>query len=141
RDWSSDVCSSDLKGASYYNDLWELNLTTLAWTQLASSGAAPSAWMSAVHDVAGERMLVFGGNDPQAKADFFALDLSADSWSQISPAGSTPQARWGHTAVWDSVRSRMVVVGGLTGKADGGGGEIPLTQEAGAVVDTWFWGD
>lgn len=129
------------KGASYYNDLWELNLTTLAWTQLASSGAAPSAWMSAVHDVAGERMLVFGGNDPLPKADFFTFDLATDTWSQISPAGSVPQARWGHSAVWDSVRSRMVVVGGLAGKADGGGGEIPLTQEAGAVVDTWFWGD
>lgn len=129
------------QGSGYFNDLWELNLTTLAWTQLASSGATPAASMSVVHDAAGERMLIFGGNNPTTVGDFLSYDLAGDTWTQISPTGSVPQARWGHAAIWDSVKNRLVVAGGLAGKAGSYLGEIPLTQNAGTEADTWFWGD
>src|SRR5208283_1715909 len=35
------------------------------------------------------------------------------TWTQLSPTGSTPTARAGHTAAYDYINNRMIIFGGL----------------------------
>jgi hypothetical protein len=58
-------------------------------------------------------MLVFGGWDTGFTIDVWALDLSGElRWSELSPSGTSPGARMGHTAIYDPAGDRMVVFGG-----------------------------
>ena len=68
---------------------------------------------TAIYDPVRDRMVVFGGYDGTLRNDVWALSLSGSpAWSALAPAGSPPSARYGHTAIYDPVRDRMVVFGG-----------------------------
>ena len=55
-------------------------------------------------------MVVFGGT---GKNDVWTLSLSGTpTWTQVFPAGPLPHGRFGHAAVYDPGRGRMVVHGG-----------------------------
>jgi N-acetylneuraminic acid mutarotase len=44
---------------------------------------------------------LFGGRDGSKDFDdLWRFDLEQDSWKKLSPAGATPEARFGHSAVW-----------------------------------------
>ena len=59
-----------------YNDVWTLDLTTLAWTLLTTTGTKPTrTYHSSI--VSNEKMVVFGGYDGSYKNDAWTLDLSA----------------------------------------------------------------
>jgi hypothetical protein len=63
-------------------------------------------------------MVVFGGDRGSGALvnDVWALSLSGTpAWSEISPTGTPPSGRSGHTAVYDPVRDRMVAFGGYDG--------------------------
>ena len=95
---------------------WGLQLSgTPAWTQLSPTGTPPSARYlhSAIYDPVRGRMLIFGGYDGQYLNDLWELQLSGTPmWIQLSPAGTPPSARAGHSAIYDPVRDRMLVFGG-----------------------------
>ncbi len=102
---------------SVFGDVWALSLgAPLAWTLLAPSGTPPAARAShtAVLDPVRERMIVFGGRTLSgARQDVWALSLSgAPAWSNLSPFGTPPPARWNHVAIYDPVGDRMIVHGG-----------------------------
>src|SRR5439155_1232433 len=64
----------------------------------------------------GDRMIVFGGWDGSFRNDVWALSLAGSpTWSALTPAGGPPSARYGHNALYDPVRDRMVVFGGWDG--------------------------
>jgi hypothetical protein len=119
-----------------YADVWALNLSgPLSWTQLSPAGPAPAARNnhSAIYDPAGDRMVVFGGNPqsqtmPALASDVWALSLGSPAWTQISPSGTAPAARQGHTGTYDSVAGRMIVVGGGTGFSLAEGFEVGAVQ-------------
>ena len=94
----------------------------------AVAGAEEGSWFplpppaglqghSAIYDPVRDRILVFGGYSADGlRNDVWELTLSeSPSWSLISPSGSPPQARQKHLAVYDPVRDRMIVFGGMTG--------------------------
>jgi len=60
-------------------------------------------------------MVVFGGVSTTAYlGDVWALSLSAPpTWTRMAPTGTLPRARLEHSAIYDPVRERMVVFGGL----------------------------
>jgi hypothetical protein len=61
-------------------------------------------------------MVVFGGLGGSTGNDAWALSLAGSpAWSELSPTGSPPSAHHGHTAIYDPVRDRMVVFGGVGG--------------------------
>jgi len=107
------------------NDVWSLSLgSSPQWTQLAPSGTPPSARQSAsaIYDPAAHRMIVFGGVGDggwpsSIKDDLFALSLDPiPQWTQLIPGGTTPAGRTNHTAIYDPVRSQMVILAGTFGR-------------------------
>ena len=106
-------------GSSPFNDVWALSLAgPPAWTHLTPTGTPPSAryYHSAIYDPVRDRMVVFGGSQGYASFfnDVWALSLVGPlAWTQLTPTGTTPSARYGHSAIYDPVRDRMVVFGGL----------------------------
>lgn len=66
-------------------------------------------------DADGNRMLVFGGSGPSGSGllnDLWSYQAASNSWTQLTPSGTPPPARFGHTAVWDAAGNRMLVFGG-----------------------------
>src|SRR5262249_30278497 len=109
-------------GGTDYRDVWALKLAApAAWTQLFPTGTPPSprSGHSAIYDTPRDRLIVFGGNGGTALNDVWALSLPSGggtpSWSQISPSGSPPSPRYGHTAVAFEVARSMLVFGGSAG--------------------------
>jgi len=71
---------------------------------------------TAIYDPARTRMVVFGGADEGSACfnDVWTLSLWGDPhWAPFAASGTPPSERVGHTAIYDPVRGRMVVFGGL----------------------------
>lgn len=109
---------------SHYNDLvtntvYAFDITGNSWTVVATTGtdipAARSAH-SAVFDPQFNRMIIYGGRDVNQAvlSDTYILDLSVTpaQWSKANLGYEAP-ARWQATAVFDPVRKRMVIFGGV----------------------------
>jgi hypothetical protein len=99
----------------FTNEVWTAPLgPNPTWTQLFPAGDPPTprSHHTAIYDAANQRMVIFGGKTGFIETilgDAMALSLDGNpTWSSLS---SIP-ARWGHTAVYDAPRHRMIVFGG-----------------------------
>src|SRR6266508_2169288 len=109
-----------------FNDLWVLVHAsglggTPAWLKLVPKGSMPDAreWHSAVYDSKQNLMLVFGGKLLGGKSinDVWALRNAnglggIPSWSKLTPSGTPPAPRVGHSAVYDAAGDWMLLFGG-----------------------------
>jgi len=113
-----------LDGSGYARgDLWQLTLAgTPAWSPLVVAGGPTGRFgHTAIFDAPKHRMIVFGGGDSLLGGpdnDAWALALPALTWTQLAPTGTAPPARELHTAVFDSRRERMLVLGGQVASGD-----------------------
>ena len=100
------------------SEIWGLSLgASPVWTELVPVGGVPLGRMgqTAILDTPRNRMVVFGGlqGDQYPLNDVWVYDLAgAGGWTLLTPTGARPSPRLDHTAVFDSVRNRMVVFGG-----------------------------
>jgi hypothetical protein len=107
------------------NDVWVLTnangVGTPNWIQLSPIGTPPAAryFQSGVYDPATNSMIVFGGTAAVVGLVNDVWKLShADgtggtpAWTQLSPTGTPPSARYTHTAVYNAANNRMVVFAG-----------------------------
>lgn len=89
------------------------------WTQLNPEGSRPGARLghSAIYDPVRERILVFGGDLTNAATnEVSALSLlGTPTWTRLIVGGTPPNPRSAHSAIYDPVDDRMVVVGGRNG--------------------------
>lgn len=82
-------------------------------------GPTPRIGCAGVYDPVGDRIVLFGGNDYRAGSntganDVWELTLSGmPRWRRLSPAGAAPQIRYGHVAVYDPARHRMILTSGM----------------------------
>lgn len=128
-----------LQSYAYFwkNDTWILPLDSPSeWSEVATTGPRPSerARHSAIHDPIRNRMIVFGGMDEYWNGververyfdDVWALSLDGvPTWSRLAPTGLGPAVRAGHSAIYDPVRDRMVIVGGYRREPTGTGSGI-----------------
>ncbi len=88
-----------------YNDLWAFDLEANTWSQVATTGDAPTGRSnaSAELDLERNRLIVFGGNNstsglqPQGLADTYILNLETNAWRAVS-SDSTPPRRYYQSA-------------------------------------------
>jgi hypothetical protein len=103
-----------------YDEVWALDLATLGWQRITTTGTGPSPRSSAaaVYAPATKEMVVFGGNRSsdgaqfQPVADAWALNLTTNAWRSLQTTGTAPAARLFHTAAIDAATSRLYVFGG-----------------------------
>lgn len=108
-----------------YNDTHALEVGLPApddhlWRQLTTRGTPPPGLSSSagVYDPAGDRFLVFGGNEsnnglaftPNSKV--YALAFPDNTWSELVPTGGTAPGRLFHTMALDAMRNRLIVFAG-----------------------------
>ena len=126
--------------AGLSNEVWALALPGgTAWSTLAAAGNPPSARHAhtAVYDPVRDRIVVFAGADAGSRNDVWALSLSGSpTWTELTPTGRMPIMRQAHTAIYDPVRDRMVVFGGM-GSKPRTGDDLPGMGEEGSRNDVW----
>jgi hypothetical protein len=98
--------------------VWKLDMSTQLWTEILPAVSLPSdrTVVAGIYDPPRNRLLFFGGNDPLngPRNDLWALPLTGTPvWAQLAPAGLIPMERGQARAIYDPVRDRMVVYGGL----------------------------
>jgi len=121
-------------------------LLAQTWT---AKGPVPRSEHSAVFDSATKRMIVFGGlpDSYVTQSDlndvFWLQNASAVnrylSWVPVNPTGVKPAPRIGHTAVYDSTNSRMIVFGGGIGRSSPCENDVWVLSDANGVAGTPSW--
>ncbi|CAE7644690.1 tea1, partial [Symbiodinium necroappetens] len=91
-----------------------------SWEQLSPSGTAPDARRvhTAVWSPAADGFYVFGGYHGCLCGnvnDLWYYGREANIWAELSPSGTAPSARFGHTAVWSPAANGFYVFGGQDG--------------------------
>jgi hypothetical protein len=113
----------------FLNDVWVLSNAngiggTPTWSQLAPSGTSPQPRESggAVYDPTHNALIVYAGDAGGSPfSDVWTLSNANGSggtpvWSPQTPSGTTPAARTGQSAIFDSADNRMIVFGGATAR-------------------------
>jgi hypothetical protein len=135
------VLGSDCDGSgNRYCDstwLWDGN----RWLDGTPSTAPPNRWeTSGAYDTSRKTFLVFGGlhdtSDCNGSLEYPCQDLwswNGTRWTDLTPGGTKPLARYNHAVAYDATNDRLVVFGGWSGAADCNGSG---TNRCG---DTWVW--
>ncbi len=115
--WRGD---GQLSGAyTVLGDFWRFDFATSQWSEVTTSGAAPSARLnhSLVWDSTRERLLLFGGSEQTGLNiaplnDVWAFDPTTEAWTELAD-GAGPDPRLSASAVYDASRDQLVVFGGF----------------------------
>ncbi|RZC48667.1 hypothetical protein C5167_017095 [Papaver somniferum] len=118
--WGHSACSSNgvvyifggCCGGLHFSDVLTLNLETMAWNTLETTGKRPGTRDSHSAVLVGHQMIVFGGTNGSKKVnDLHILDLKTNEWSIPNCEGIPPSPRESHTAtvVGDD---KLVIFGG-----------------------------
>ncbi len=97
------------------DDTWAFDFATDTWTELATEG--PGGRAMSVGVVGGDQFVIYGGNLSEdggsydSQKDAWSLDLSTNTWTELSP-GSGPGKRIFHAATVSSDGGTMYVYGG-----------------------------
>ncbi len=102
--------------SSNRNDLWAYSIDSQSWSQLNPQGVIPPARLghTMVFDSAARRLIVFGGQASGFFSDTWAYDIGKGTWAQLSRNGEGPSNRYGHSAIYETARGRMVISHGFT---------------------------
>ncbi len=126
-----------------FEDTWEWDPATGAWTDVSAAGGHPSARSQhgMVYEKSTGKILLFGGGRSDSASydgtgitlslgDTWEYDPTTYAWSALSVA-SAPSARHDFGMVWDSARNKAVLFAGM---------QIDLVGVSGIPKqDTWEW--
>ncbi|MEM7798664.1 MAG: kelch repeat-containing protein [Chloroflexota bacterium] len=104
-------------GSTYYNDIWTYDVLT--WSELTPSiGSAGPPTARSRHGMAAssDQLLLFGGeaSDGSVLGDTWVFDSSNDNWVEVTGV-LQPPARRGHELVYDAIKNRYLLLGGVDG--------------------------
>lgn len=111
------VTAGGMSQSEVLGDAWRLPLDgSTGWEQLVASPSLPEPRRD--HAVAldpdGDRLWMYGGSAGATTGDVWKLSLAGfPEWVAIAPLGTAPDAYERHSMVFDPVRSRLLVFGGL----------------------------
>jgi hypothetical protein len=105
-------------GANGLNDVWELDLDSLKWSQMAPSGTPPSGRWSYTAGLSLQlnKLIVRGGQSGSSVVgDEWTLDLTpgAEQWAPLVTSGNPPGARANDGVGMDQLGNKLVVFGGF----------------------------
>jgi hypothetical protein len=115
--WSGRSITAE--GSTLRNDVWRLDLATMAWHEIIAARSVPNAryGTAAIFDVAAGELVNFAGfTDAGRFDDTWRLHPASGQWRDVS-SPIRPGARCLHTGAYDSVRERMIIFGGQRGPA------------------------
>jgi hypothetical protein len=101
-----------------YGDVWAFDFVSRSWSELQTTGDAPSPRSNSAAIVAGDTLWVFGGSTSASGLSFtptndlHALDLTTGMWRRVTPGGEAPAERLFHAFATDAARSRAFVAFG-----------------------------
>lgn len=105
-------------GGLHFSDVLILNVDSMVWRTLATTGQGPGPRDSHSSVLVGHRMVVFGGTNGSKKVnDLHILDLRTREWTQPEVRGRPPSPRESHTATLIG-NDRIVIFGG-SGEGEG----------------------
>ena len=86
-----------------------------SWSNLVpASPIPPIRWLASLVYTGSKNMILFGGaNDVSPYNDLWEYSISSNSWTQLTPSGNPPSARWSHVAVY-TLANNMLVFGGYS---------------------------
>ncbi|MGI6394398.1 MAG: Kelch repeat-containing protein [bacterium] len=116
-------------GGPYFpnNDAWFWNSTTEKWSEITLDSSAPEARSghAMVYDNNRGKVIMFGGyNGFNFEQDLWEWDCVEEKWVERTAQNLKPEQRTGHAMVYDPVRKKIVLFGGI---GDG------------YLQDTWLW--
>ncbi|XP_078159009.1 uncharacterized protein LOC144554569 [Carex rostrata] len=124
--WGHSACFFDRSlyvfggccGGLHFSDILTLNLDTMAWTSLVTTGHQPGTRDSHSATVVAQKMIVFGGTDGSNKVNHLhVLDFRTREWTKPICKGVPPTPRESHTAT--VVGEGKIVIFGGSGDGDG----------------------
>jgi hypothetical protein len=130
-------------GGYNYEDTWEWDPTTGAWTDVSAAGGHPTARSQhgMVYEKSTGKILLFGGGRSDSASydatgvtasfgDTWEYDPATYVWTELTVA-TAPTVRHDFGMVWDSSRSKAVLFAGI---------QLDVTGAAGVPKqDTWEW--
>lgn len=100
-------------GSTFFNDVWELDLASLAWKKIPS-GSAPAPRYGAGGTLAGDQFIVSHGFTNDGRFDD-TWSWGESSWQNISPSsGARPVKRCLHRTLWLPAANAILLFGGQT---------------------------
>uniref|UniRef100_A0A6U1QKS6 Uncharacterized protein n=1 Tax=Fibrocapsa japonica TaxID=94617 RepID=A0A6U1QKS6_9STRA len=105
-------------GNSFWNDICSLNLFTMKYEAISTTGDAPSPRYKHQSQIVGNMMYVIGGGTfttCSKEIDVFCLDLSTYTWMKISALGDLPPSRVAHSTAYDEHSRSIFLWGGNDG--------------------------
>ncbi|CAK7340531.1 unnamed protein product [Dovyalis caffra] len=106
-------------GGLDFSDVLLLNLDTMVWNSLATTGQGPGPRDSHSAVLVGRQMIVFGGTNGSKKVnDLHVLDLGTKEWISPECKGTPPSPRESHTATLIGDDKIMVFGGSGEGEAN-----------------------
>ncbi|KAK8573586.1 hypothetical protein V6N13_009676 [Hibiscus sabdariffa] len=99
-------------GGLHFSDVLMLNLNTMVWRTLETTGQGPGPRDSHSVVLVRGKMMVFGGTNGSKKVnDLHILDLTSKEWIQAECYGTVPSPRESHTATLIG-EDKVVIFGG-----------------------------
>jgi hypothetical protein len=116
------------------NDLWVYSLAESRWSQVNVDGPKPAARLghTLVLDSMRRRLILFGGQASGFFSDVWAFDIAGGSWRQLSADNAGPTRRYGHSAIYEMGRDRIVISHGFTNS-----GRFDDTWAFSLATNTW----
>lgn len=104
------------RDTSFQNDLWAYSLEQRQWRDLRPTGPLPPPRFghTVVLDAKRRRLVLFGGQAGSFFSDTWTYDIAGNAWRQLARDEAGPSRRYGHSAVYDAARDRMIISHGFT---------------------------
>jgi hypothetical protein len=104
-------------GSGGGNETWWYEPLSNTWINKSTTDISPTARSchAMCWDPIGQRVIMFGGTSGSFnyKNDMWFYEPLSNTWTSITPTGSSPSVRYSHAMVWDG--KQVIMFGGVAG--------------------------